>query len=93
MRYHIIQEETQKSRNKEELQAEITGKRVWRVGGVGLWAYSSDPEEEKAKTELWRNLSKAHGREDWLTAARARTKLYNGGESYCLLLTRLWEQC
>jgi hypothetical protein len=93
MRYHIMQEETQKSRNTEELQAEITGKRVWRVGGVGLWAYSSDPEEEKAKTELWRNLSKAHGREDWLAAARARTKLYNGGESCCLLLTRVWEQC
>jgi hypothetical protein len=79
-RYHIMQDETEKSRNLEELQAEITGKRVWRVGGVGLWAYSTDPEEEQAKTTLWRNLNKAHGREVWLAAARARTALYNGGE-------------
>jgi hypothetical protein len=75
-----MQDETEKSRNLEELQAEITGKRVWRVGGVGLWAYSTDPEEEQAKTTLWRNLNKAHGREVWLAAARARTALYNGGE-------------
>jgi hypothetical protein len=80
LRYHLMKEEGAKSGNVEELEMEVKGKKVWRVGGVGMWAYSMDPEEEKVKSGVWRKLSKSHGREDWLASARARTAFYMGGE-------------
>jgi hypothetical protein len=78
LRYHLMKEEGAKSGNVEELEMEVKGKKVWRVGGVGMWACSMDPEEEKAKSGLWRKLSKSHGRDDWLASARARTAFYMG---------------
>lgn len=78
LRYHLLQEEREKSGNVEELEMEVKGNRVWRVGGVGMWAYSMDPAEERIKSGLWKKLSQIHGREDWLAAARARTAFYTG---------------
>jgi hypothetical protein len=80
LRYHIMKDEGEKSGNVEELEMEISGKKVWKVGGTGMWAYSLDPTEEGRKSGLWRKLSKAHGREDWLAAARARTAYYESRE-------------
>jgi hypothetical protein len=81
LRYHIMKEDGEKSVNVEELEMEVRGKKIWRVGGVGMWAYSMDPAEERVKSGLWKKLSQAHGREDWLAAARARTAFYSGSES------------
>jgi hypothetical protein len=78
LRYHIMKEDGEKSGNVEELEMEVRGKKVWRVGGVGMWAYSMDPEEERVKSRLWRKLSQSYGKEDWLAAARARTAFYTG---------------
>jgi hypothetical protein len=80
LRYHIMKEDGEKSVNVEELEMEVRGKKIWRVGGVGMWAYSMDPAEERVKSGLWKKLSQAHGREDWLAAARARTAFYSGSE-------------
>lgn len=78
LRYHIMKEEGEKSGNVEELEMEVQGKKVWRVGGVGMWSYSMDPAEERVKSGLWNKLSRSHGRKDWLAAARARTAFYTG---------------
>lgn len=90
LRYHLMKEEGGKSGNVGELEMEVKGKKVWRVGGVGMWAYSMDPEEEKVKSGLWRKLSKSHGREDWLASARARTALYMGGMFDLLMFWEDW---
>lgn len=73
MRFIAQREETVKERDEKELRAELKGKRVWRVGGVGLWACSQDAELEETKKRVWKE---GNGKEDWLIAARARTKLY-----------------
>ena len=90
LRYHLMKEEGGKSGNVEELEMEVKGKKVWRVGGVGMWAYSMDPEEEKVKSGLWRKLSKSHGKEDWLASARARTAFYMGGMFDLLFFWEEW---
>jgi len=82
-----MKEDGEKSVNVEELEMEVRGKKIWRVGGVGMWAYSMDPVEERVKSGLWKKLSQAHGREDWLAAARARTAFYSGSESLSLPLS------
>lgn len=87
LRYHIMKEDGEKSVNVEELEMEVRGKKTWRVGGVGMWAYSMDPAEERVKSGLWKKLSQSHGREDWLAAARARTAFYSGSMSSLRLLT------
>lgn len=79
MRLHLMKEEGEKSRNKEELEQELLGKRVWRVGGIGIWAYSPNEADERGKREVWRAWGKSHGKEEWLAAARARTNHYNEG--------------
>ena len=76
-----MKEEGEKSGNVEELEMEVQGKKVWRVGGVGMWSYSMDPAEERVKSGLWNKLSRSHGRKDWLAAARARTAFYTGSMS------------
>lgn len=73
MRFIVRREETTKERDENELRAELRGKRVWRVGGIGLWAYSQDPDLEEMKKSVWRA---GNGEEDWLSAARSRTKFY-----------------
>lgn len=79
MRLHLMKDEAEKSRNKEELEQELLGKRIWRVGGIGVWAYSLDSQEEKSKREYWKQRSRTYGKEDWLVAARGRTAFYNDG--------------
>ena len=74
MRYIAYREETQKEKDEKELRAELKGKRVWKVGGIGMMAYSLDPALEKKKKRIW---SKESGKEEeWVHAARTRTKLY-----------------
>jgi hypothetical protein len=77
----LLKEEGERSGNTEEMEQELLGKRVWRVGGVGVWSYSLNPEEEKQKSVFWRKWSStSRGKEDWLVAARARTAFYNDGK-------------
>ena len=80
-----MREEGERSGQTEEMEQELLGKRVWRVGGVGIWQYSLDPAQEKQKRALWKNWSSSHpnGKEDWLVAARARTAFYNDGKCIC----------
>jgi hypothetical protein len=73
MRYIVQREETTKERDEKELRQELKGKRVWRVGGIGIWAYSQDSALEEKKRQIWRE---ENGKGDWLSSARARTKLY-----------------
>lgn len=73
LRFIARREETSKEKDEKELRAELKGKRVWRVGGVGVCAYSQDPELEETKKRIWKE---GNGEEDWLIAAKSRTKMY-----------------
>ncbi|ORY20747.1 hypothetical protein BCR39DRAFT_474891 [Naematelia encephala] len=72
-----IEKETREARDESALRYELNGKKVWKVGGVGMWSYSLDAREEEVKQRLWRDWGEQHGRDDWLLAARARTEEYN----------------
>lgn len=73
MRYLVQREEELKEKDERELRAELKGTRVWRIGGIGLWAYSQDAEFEGKKQRIW---NEQKGKEEWLDAARARTRMY-----------------
>ncbi|WVQ85906.1 hypothetical protein IAT38_008074 [Cryptococcus sp. DSM 104549] len=75
-RYITMREEAHKARDKDELKHELGGERVWRVGGVGVWAYSEDQRDEEAKKDAWRKWSGKHGKDDWVKLARERTEFY-----------------
>lgn len=75
----LLKEEGERSGQTEEMEQELLGKRVWRVGGVGVWSYALDPELEKRKRAFWKSWSSSRGKEDWLSGARARTAFYNDG--------------
>ena len=74
MRYIACREETQKEKDEKELRSELKGKRVWKIGGIGILAYSLDPALEKKKKRLW--SAESGKEEEWLHSARTRTKLY-----------------
>ncbi|WWD20665.1 hypothetical protein CI109_105141 [Kwoniella shandongensis] len=76
LRYITIREETHRAQNKDEIKDELKGKRVWRVGGIGMWAYSLDANEEEMKKKVWRDWGEKHGKDDWLKASRERTEFY-----------------
>ena len=81
----LLKEEGGKSGNPEEMEQELLGKRIWRVGGVGVWAYSLYPEQEAQKRAFWKKWSStSRGKEDWMNAARVRTAFYNDGQ-YCFV--------
>ena len=77
LRYATFVEETYQEHDEAELRNELKGEKVWRTGGVGVWALSAEPKSEETKQAIWRQWSSAHGKEDWLEAARARTRFYN----------------
>lgn len=78
----LLREEGERSGQTEEMEQELLGKRVWRVGGVGILQYALDPAQEKQKRSFWKSWSssRSNGKEDWLVAARARTAFYNDGK-------------
>ncbi|OCF43636.1 hypothetical protein I317_02528 [Kwoniella heveanensis CBS 569] len=76
IRYITLREEAHKAKDKDELKDELKGKRVWRVGGLGVWAYSDDKEQEETKKRLWRDWGEKHGQKDWLEVARERKQFY-----------------
>jgi hypothetical protein len=80
LRYLTLRQEEHKATNKDELKDELKGKRVWRVGGVGMWSYSLDEGEEGGKRELWRDWGGRHGKDEWINAAKERTEFYERGE-------------
>jgi hypothetical protein len=81
LRYLATREEEHKAKDEDELKDELTGKRVWRVGGIGVCCYSLEEEEEIRKVAVWREWGARHGRTDWEKAARQRTTVYNKGRS------------
>jgi hypothetical protein len=68
------------SHNPAALRDELSGAHFWRVGGVGVFAYSEDSQVESQRRSVWSEFSKAHGREAWLHTARIRTDVYNSGQ-------------
>ncbi|TXT11986.1 uncharacterized protein COLE_02396 [Cutaneotrichosporon oleaginosum] len=75
-RSSALLEDTDASRNVTYLHEELSGTRVWRVGGVGVFAYAEDVRAERVRQAAWREWSATNGREEWLQAARARTTTY-----------------
>ncbi|WVO20476.1 uncharacterized protein IAS62_001773 [Cryptococcus decagattii] len=73
----IINEEENESKHEDNLKDEVRGKRFWRVGGVGIWAYGLDRKEESTREKLWREWSDKHDEDDWINISRKRTKFYN----------------
>lgn len=80
LRYLTLRQEEHKAKDTGELKDELKGKRVWRVGGVGMWSYSLDEREEEGKRELWRDWGARHGKNEWINAAKERTEFYEKGE-------------
>ncbi|KAK4688596.1 hypothetical protein P7C73_g1516, partial [Tremellales sp. Uapishka_1] len=78
MRYATMLEESRKADDEHELKHELKGKRVCRVGGIGIWCLSGgDQEAEERKKKVWREFGGRHGRAEWVEAAKARTEFYN----------------
>lgn len=77
MRFLITQQESGKAKSEDEWKDELKGKRIWRVGGLGMWAYDQDDQVEAAKESMWRKWGdKGKGEKEWLEAARERTAFY-----------------
>ncbi|KAL7422915.1 hypothetical protein Q5752_002212 [Cryptotrichosporon argae] len=76
LRAVTLREEGLRATSKDELKDELKGKRVWRVGGLGVWAWSEDDKAENDKQGVWRKWGDKHGKAEWLSAARARTAFY-----------------
>ena len=82
LRYVTIQKESHDSHDAGEMTQELAGKRVWKVGGVGVMVYEGEGRAEEKKNEVWRAWSeKGMGKDEWFRAARARTNQYQQGES------------
>lgn len=84
LRFLVAQQESGKAKDEDEWKAELKGKRFWRVGGLGLWAYDLDPSVESRKEAMWRKWGdKGKGREEWLEVAKERTAFYERTSSPC----------
>ena len=80
LRYVTIQKESYDARHDDSaFKDELKGKKVWKVGGVGMWAFEHADKHEERKKEVWRDWTEKHGKDEWLKAARARTDYYNRG--------------
>lgn len=83
MRFLTAKQEAGKARSEDEWKDELKGKRVWRVGGLGIWAHDPEQKAEDAKAAVWRHWGeKGYGREEWLETAKERTSFYTR-ESVC----------
>lgn len=82
LRYITAQKEAHSAKDHDELKDELKGKRHWRVGGVGIWAYNGEGADENRKRDTWTKWGEKHGKDEWIKAARARTEFYAQGESY-----------
>lgn len=76
-RANALREDGDASRKASCLRDELSGSRVWRVGGVGVFAYAEDIEAERVRQAAWRDWTDCNGWDEWLHAARARTEAYN----------------
>nr|XP_019051126.1 hypothetical protein I302_01575 [Kwoniella bestiolae CBS 10118]OCF30056.1 hypothetical protein I302_01575 [Kwoniella bestiolae CBS 10118] len=76
LRYITIKKEGKDSREKDELKNELKAKRVWRTGGIGIWAYSEDQKEEELKKKLWKEWSGKHDSHEWVKVAKERKEFY-----------------
>ncbi|RXK41676.1 hypothetical protein M231_00911 [Tremella mesenterica] len=76
LRYLILREEEHQAEEEESLKNELEGRKVWRVGGIGTWAYSAIERVESRKRELFRQSGEAGGKDEWFRAALARTQFY-----------------
>jgi hypothetical protein len=78
LRFLMAKQEGVKAQDEGEWKDELKGKRVWRVGGLGMWAYDQDEKVESAKGAVWRRWGeKGNGHREWLETARERTTFYN----------------
>ena len=80
MRAEVAKEEMEQVKYRENIASELTGDRVWRSGGIGLWAYSLDATQEDIKKEVWSTWEGRPSKDAWINIARARTKAYNDCE-------------
>ncbi|TXT11084.1 hypothetical protein VHUM_01835 [Vanrija humicola] len=76
-----LREDPEFARNPSYLRDELIGAHVWRVGGVGAFAYAEDTEVELLRQSAFREYTAGNDREDWLHAARARTAAYESAEA------------
>lgn len=83
LRFLTAKQEGAKAQDQGEWKDELKGKRVWRVGGLGMWAYDQDEKVESAKGAVWRRWGeKGNGQREWLETARERTNFYNRESQY-----------
>lgn len=80
LRAVTIQTETHAARDSSDLKEELKGKKFWKVGGVGMWAFERDDHVEEEKKRIWRERGEKYGKDEWLKTARSRTDWYNKGE-------------
>ncbi|KAL1410039.1 hypothetical protein Q8F55_004041 [Vanrija albida] len=80
-RLMALREDPEFARDRSYLRDDLNGARVWRVGGVGAFAYAEDHEIERVREGVFREYTANNGREDWLHAARARTAAYANTEA------------
>ena len=81
LRFVTIQKETYDAHDTDAMVDELKGKRIWKVGGVGVMAYEGEGKHEEKKMAVWRSWGeKGMGKDEWLKAARARTNQYSHGE-------------
>ncbi|EIW69915.1 hypothetical protein TREMEDRAFT_68366 [Tremella mesenterica DSM 1558] len=76
LRYLILREEEHQAEEEEGLKNELEGRKVWRVGGIGVWAYSIIERVELRKRNLFRLSGETGGKDEWYKAALARTEFY-----------------
>jgi hypothetical protein len=75
-----MREDQDAARNPDALKDECLGTHVWRVGGLGVWAYNEDLEVERARRSVWKEFTEGTEKSSWLQAARARTSAYDAAE-------------
>lgn len=75
-RANALLEDSDAARNTSNLLDELSGERVWRVGGIGVFAYAEDVRDERIRQAAWREWMENNGESEWLQATRARTAAY-----------------
>ncbi|WRT70656.1 uncharacterized protein IL334_007654 [Kwoniella shivajii] len=76
LRYLTMKKESNDVNDKDELKHELKGRRIWRTGGIGVWAYSENAKEEELKKKLWKDWSDDHDAKDWAKIAKERKDFY-----------------
>lgn len=79
MRYIALEREAHDATKEDHLRDELDGKRIWKVGGVGVWSYCQDAAQEEKRRKVYSDWREKNGKGNWIKAARARTEFYIRG--------------